>query len=61
MSMFVTDFRINDMDEFLNEIDNSTEFFTGNDGEEVEVISVEALARILNNYIDITIKDLVNE
>ena len=59
--MFVTNFKIIDIDEFLNDIDDATEILIGSDKKEVEAISVEALARILNSHIDMVIKDISDD
>jgi len=61
MSMLIKEFRIDSMDDFLDEIDDSTEFFIDNSGKKVECVSVEALARLLNNYVEFSIKDVENE
>lgn len=61
MSMFVTNFNIVDIGDFLDDIDQSTEILIGGDGKEVEAISVEALARLLNSHIEMVIEDISDD
>lgn len=57
MSALLINFKINDFQELLNEIDDQVQVLKNRDGKDDEFISVTYLKNLLENYVRVTIID----
>lgn len=57
MSALLINFKIDDFQELLNEIDDQVQVLKNRDGKDDEFISVTYLKNLLENYVRVTIID----